>query len=188
MTDHERDEVPMLSDTHPQSSNEYLELQIERFVSRTRSASISIPMNSMDSYERSEVNLVGHTGPLRTQPKTPFLAMSGPLYANRGRPDNLLRLPQGVTGQEAVESTAEKFPSTKATNENEWTNDDYAAKNEHLLRSGQLGMCNDPYCTTCPTFYKAAQPKYLRPSGIFDHKVFFYSFFIVCLFTFCVLF
>lgn len=177
MTDHERDEVPMLSDTHPQSSNEYLELQIERFVSRTRSASISIPMNSMDSYERSEVNLVGHTGPLRTQPKTPFLAMSGPLYANRGRPDNLLRLRQGATGQEAVESTAEKFPSTNATNENEGTNGDhYAAKNEHLLRSGQLGMCNDPYCTTCPTFHKATQPKYLRPSGIFDHKVFFLFF------------
>ncbi|KAI3796845.1 hypothetical protein L1987_39531 [Smallanthus sonchifolius] len=27
------------------------------------------------------------------------------------------------------------------------------ATNEHLLRSGQLGMCNDPYCTTCPTSY-----------------------------------
>ncbi|KAD7477307.1 hypothetical protein R6Q59_007130 [Mikania micrantha] len=26
-------------------------------------------------------------------------------------------------------------------------------KNEYLLRSGQLGMCNDPYCTTCPTSY-----------------------------------
>ncbi|KAK1406402.1 hypothetical protein QVD17_41699 [Tagetes erecta] len=29
-------------------------------------------------------------------------------------------------------------------------------KNEHLFRSGQLGMCNDPYCTTCPStsYYK----------------------------------
>lgn len=23
-------------------------------------------------------------------------------------------------------------------------------KHEYLLRSGPLGMCNDPYCTTCP--------------------------------------
>lgn len=186
MADREGDEVPMLSDTHPQSSNEHLALQIERCTPRTRSASISIPMNSMDSYERGEVNLVSHTGPLRTQPKTPFVAMSGPLYANRGTPDNLLRLPQGATsGQEAVESTAEKFPSTNATNENEWTNDDYAAKNEHLLRSGQLGMCSDPYCTTCPTFNKPTQPKYLRPSGIFDHKVFFFilSLLVVYLFS-----
>lgn len=175
MADDERDEVPMLSDTHPQSSNEHLALQIERFMSRTRSASISIPMNSMDSYERDEVNLVGHTGPLRTHTKTPFLAMSGPLYANQGRPDNVLRLPQGVTDQEAAEiqTTAEKFPYTNTTNESEW-NDEYAAKNGHLLRSGQLGMCNDPYCTTCPTVYKATRPKHLRPSGIFDHKVLFF--------------
>ncbi|XP_050377007.1 probable cyclic nucleotide-gated ion channel 20, chloroplastic isoform X2 [Argentina anserina] len=170
MDDHGRDEVPMLSDTHPDSSNEHLALQIERFMSRTRSASISIPMNSMDAYERGEVNLVGHTGPLRTHTKSPFLAMSGPLHANRGRPDNVLRLPQGVAGQEAEETTAEKFPSTNVTNENEWTNDDYTAKNEHLLRSGQLGMCNDPYCTTCPTVYKPTHAKYLRPSGIFDQK------------------
>ncbi|XP_062030309.1 probable cyclic nucleotide-gated ion channel 20, chloroplastic [Rosa rugosa] len=171
MADHERDEVPMLSDTHPQSSNEHLPLQIERFTSRTRSASISIPMNSMDSYERGEVNLVGHTGPLRTHTKTPFLPMSGPLYANRGTPDSVLWLTRGVTGQEAAETTAEKFPSTSATNENEW-NDDYTAKNEHLLRSGQLGMCNDPYCTTCPTVYKATQPKYSRPSGKFHNALY----------------
>ncbi|KAM5570289.1 hypothetical protein ABKV19_011115 [Rosa sericea] len=171
MADHERDEVPMLSDTHPQSSNEHLPLQIDRFMSRTRSASISIPMNSMDSYERGEVNLVGHTGPLRTHTKTPFLAMSGPLYANRSRPDSVLRLTRGVTGQEAAETTAEKFPSTSATNENEW-NDDYTAKNEHLLRSGQLGMCNDPYCTTCPTVYKATQPKYSRSSDKFHNALY----------------
>ncbi|KAJ0702466.1 putative cyclic nucleotide-binding domain, Ion transport domain, rmlC-like jelly roll [Helianthus annuus] len=30
---------------------------------------------------------------------------------------------------------------------------DTEAKNEHLLKSGRLGMCNDPYCTTCPSSY-----------------------------------
>ncbi|KFK39097.1 hypothetical protein AALP_AA3G200700 [Arabis alpina] len=37
--------------------------------------------------------------------------------------------------------------------------DDLVMKNTNLLRSGQLGMCNDPYCTTCPSYYirQAAQ-------------------------------
>ncbi|KAH0976109.1 hypothetical protein GBA52_018008 [Prunus armeniaca] len=168
MAGYERDEVPMLSDTHPQLSDENVHLQFERFTSRTRSASVSIPMDSMDlSYER-EASLVSHTGPLRSQTKTPFLPMSGPLY--RRRPDNILRPTQAVPGQEeAVEPAGEKYPSTNVTNQNEWTDDNYAGKNEHLLRSGQLGMCNDPYCTTCPTYnLKAAQPQHSRASGIFD--------------------
>ncbi|KAI3797720.1 hypothetical protein L1987_32983 [Smallanthus sonchifolius] len=37
----------------------------------------------------------------------------------------------------------------------QWPNDDDGneEKNKHLLKSGQLGICNDPYCTTCPTSY-----------------------------------
>ncbi|KAL4578826.1 hypothetical protein LXL04_014957 [Taraxacum kok-saghyz] len=31
----------------------------------------------------------------------------------------------------------------------------YNHQNEHLMKSGPLGMCDDPYCTTCPTAYKA---------------------------------
>ncbi|KAI3724114.1 hypothetical protein L2E82_35880 [Cichorium intybus] len=41
------------------------------------------------------------------------------------------------------------------------------AKSEHLLKSGQLGMCNDPYCTTCPTSYKAKRIS--RVSEGFNH-------------------
>lgn len=26
-------------------------------------------------------------------------------------------------------------------------------KHEHLLKSGPLGKCNDPFCTTCPFLY-----------------------------------
>ncbi|BBH04228.1 cyclic nucleotide-binding transporter 1 [Prunus dulcis] len=170
MAGYERDEVPMLSDTHPQLSDENVHLQFETFMSRTRSASVSIPMDSMEpSYER-EASLVSHTGPLRSRTKTPFLPMSGPLY-NR-RPDNIFRLTQAVPGQEeAVKTAGEKFPSTNVTNQNEGTDDNYAGKNEHLLRSGQLGMCNDPYCTTCPTYnLKPAQPQHSKASGIFDPK------------------
>ncbi|XP_027359097.1 probable cyclic nucleotide-gated ion channel 20, chloroplastic isoform X2 [Abrus precatorius] len=38
------------------------------------------------------------------------------------------------------------------------------------MRSGQLGMCNDPYCTTCPTYVKASQSRNQKASTIFDPK------------------
>ncbi|CAH8362630.1 unnamed protein product [Eruca vesicaria subsp. sativa] len=33
------------------------------------------------------------------------------------------------------------------------------SKHEHLLISGKLGMCNDPYCTSCPPDYKLKAAK-----------------------------
>ncbi|XP_022726270.1 probable cyclic nucleotide-gated ion channel 20, chloroplastic isoform X3 [Durio zibethinus] len=134
MAFYDKDEVPMLSDIHPQSSENNKDSRFQTFFSRTQSASISIPMHSIESYENT--NLVGHTGPLRNERKTPFIQMSGPLYISH------------------------------------WSDNNYVGKNEHLLRSGQLGMCNDPYCTTCPTYYnfKAEQQKNSKASGIFDAK------------------
>ncbi|XP_048443675.1 probable cyclic nucleotide-gated ion channel 20, chloroplastic [Pyrus x bretschneideri] len=171
MAGYDKDEVPMLSDTHPQYSDDNVQLKLDKFMSRTRSASVSIPMSSVDSSYEGKPRLVGHTGPLRSQSKTLFVPMSGPLNANR-RPDSIFRPVQAPTaGQEAVEPAGEKFPSTNATTENEWEDENYVGKNEHLLRSGQLGLCNDPYCTTCPTFnLKAAQEKHRRASDIFDPK------------------
>ncbi|TQD83644.1 hypothetical protein C1H46_030811 [Malus baccata] len=171
MAGYDKDEVPMLSDTHPQYSDDSVQLKLDKFMSRTRSASVSIPMSSMDSSYEGKPRLVGHTGPLRSQSKTLFVPMSGPLYANH-RPDSIFRPVQAPTaGQEAVEPAEEKFPSTNATTENEWAGENYVGKNERLLRSGQLWLCNDPYCTTCPTFnLKAAQAKHRRASDIFDPK------------------
>ena len=73
-----------------------------------------------------------------------------------------------------MESKTEKFSTFNGTDENRWDND-YNRKNEHLMRSGQLGMCNDPYCTTCPTYFKASQPRTRRTSAIFDPKVLFFQ-------------
>uniref|UniRef100_A0A6N2K9W8 Ion transport domain-containing protein n=1 Tax=Salix viminalis TaxID=40686 RepID=A0A6N2K9W8_SALVM len=28
------------------------------------------------------------------------------------------------------------------------------------MRSGQLGMCNDPYCTTCPSYYHSKDSRF----------------------------
>lgn len=77
-----------------------------------------------------EPNLVGFTGPLRIQRN---IQMTGPLYP---RPKTAEPKREGYTSNE--------------------TND--MAKNEHLLRSGQLGVCNDPYCTTCPILYNVHKP------------------------------
>ncbi|XWS60796.1 hypothetical protein CRYUN_Cryun07bG0068100 [Craigia yunnanensis] len=169
MACYDKDEVRMLSDTHPNSSENDQDSQFQTFISRTRSASISIPMNSIESYENT--NLVGHTGPLRNERKTPFIQMSGPLYISR-KPENSFHLNQSAAGHKMVEFKAEKIPSFNGMDEKDWTDNNYAAKNEHLLMSGQLGMCNDPYCTTCPTYYnsKAEQQKNSKASGIFDTK------------------
>ncbi|XP_047147456.1 probable cyclic nucleotide-gated ion channel 20, chloroplastic isoform X1 [Vigna umbellata] len=163
----EKDEVPMLSETRAQLSDEFVDSNFRRLVSRTRSASISIPMASLESYEK-ETSLVGHTGPLRSVRKTPFVQMSGPLYATHGT-SNLSGQNIAATGNKVVESKTENFSTFNGTNENRWDND-YDRKNEHLMRSGQLGMCNDPYCTTCPTYFKAAQPRTRKTSAIFDPK------------------
>ncbi|XVF50377.1 hypothetical protein PTKIN_Ptkin04bG0094700 [Pterospermum kingtungense] len=169
MAYYDKDEVPMLSNTDPQSSENNEDSRFQTFFTRTHSASISIPMNPMESY--GNTNLVGHTGPLRNERKTPFIQMSGPLYINR-KPENFSHInPTGV-GRKMVESKAEKFPSFNGMDEKDLPDNSYAGKNEHLLRSGQLGMCNDPYCTTCPTFYnfKAEQQEHSKASGIFDTK------------------
>ncbi|XVE57208.1 hypothetical protein DITRI_Ditri04bG0073000 [Diplodiscus trichospermus] len=167
MACYDKDEIPMLSDTHPQSSVNDRDSRFQKFFSRTQSASISIPMNSIESYENT--NLVGHTGPLRNERKIPFIPMSGPLYI---KPETSFHLNQIAAGRKTVESKAEKFPSFNGMDEKDCSDNNYASKNEHLLRSGQLGMCNDPYCTTCPTYYnfKAEQQKNSKASGIFDSK------------------
>ncbi|PWA82825.1 hypothetical protein CTI12_AA041140 [Artemisia annua] len=49
-------------------------------------------------------------------------------------------------------------------------------KNEHLMRSGQLGLCNDPYCTTCPSAYNyKGQMLISRVSQGLDHSLLVYG-------------
>ncbi|KAJ9145631.1 hypothetical protein P3X46_027993 [Hevea brasiliensis] len=170
MASNDKDKVPMLSDVHPQLLDENVDSRYQAFTSRNRSVSISIPTNSMESYE-NEANLVGYTGPLRSERRAPLIQMSGPIYTNR-KAENVFQLNPGVTGRKIVEPKAEKFPSFNGMDQREWRDDNYAGKNEHLLRSGQLGVCNDPYCTTCPTYYnfKPAQQKHSKASAMFDSK------------------
>jgi cyclic nucleotide gated channel len=174
MANHDKDDIPMLSDTHPKSVDENVDSRFRPFLSRTQSASTSIPLDSMESYG-SETNLVGFTGPLRSARKAPLVQMSGPLYINRNT-ENLFLAKHGVTTRKKVDSKPEKYPSLNGRDKNDW-DDNYTATNAHLMRSGQLGMCNDPYCTTCPSYYhsRASQQRHAKTSSIFDSKVCFCS-------------
>ncbi|XP_019052076.1 PREDICTED: probable cyclic nucleotide-gated ion channel 20, chloroplastic [Nelumbo nucifera] len=150
MASDEKDEVPMLSNTDSQSLDESLDVEFPRFSSRNRSASMSITMNSVHLNE-GENNFVGYTGPLRNERRTPFVQMSGPLYISR-KPENFNRPMHGSIDDKISILTAEHYPSFNGRDKKEWMDESYARKNEHLLRSGPLGVCNDPYCTTCPTY------------------------------------
>eukprot|EP00258_Populus_trichocarpa_P026231 XP_024442250.1 putative cyclic nucleotide-gated ion channel 19 isoform X3 [Populus trichocarpa] len=169
MANHDKDDIPMLSYTHPKSVDENVDSRFRPFLSRTQSASTSIPLDSMESYG-SETNLVGFTGPLRSARKAPLVQMSGPLYINRNT-ENLFLANHGVTARKKVEPKPEKYPSLNGMDKNDW-DDKYTATNAHLMRSGQLGMCNDPYCTTCPSYYhsRASQQRHAKTSSIFDSK------------------
>ncbi|KAG9459812.1 hypothetical protein H6P81_004320 [Aristolochia fimbriata] len=165
-----KDEVPMLSDTFCPRSDESNDVELQRFSTRstTRSASMSLPRN-MESYEY-ENSLVSHTGPLRDPRRTLFVPMSGPLNMNN-RTENPFRPTHRLLGTKGSAVTAEELSSARRVGEKDWPEDNYVAKNEHLLKSGPLGRCNDPYCTTCPSYY--SQPirrRKSRPSTAFETK------------------
>ncbi|XP_071901936.1 probable cyclic nucleotide-gated ion channel 20, chloroplastic [Coffea arabica] len=152
----ERDVTPMLSSMDSPVDEQY-DSQLRRFTSGTRSASISIPMNSVDYYD-SENSFVGYTGPLRNEKQTPYGQMSGPLYVGH-KNSNVFRRTQGLLGNKTTETAVERYPSLNGVDQNVRSDKDHAGKNDHLLKSGQLGMCHDPYCTTCPSYYRVKGPQ-----------------------------
>ncbi|OWM62684.1 probable cyclic nucleotide-gated ion channel 20, chloroplastic isoform X3 [Punica granatum] len=168
MADSERDVPAMLSAAQVQSSAYYEDPQIRVLPPRTQSASISLPWSSKDS-DQNQTYPVGNTGPSRSERKTRFSTMSGPIYG-APRPESLFHENPGGEGRRVVELTRQKYPSFSMTDPNDWPKGSNAGRNEHLLRSGQLGMCDDPYCRTCLTYYHydEAKHKTSKSSGEFD--------------------
>ncbi|XP_027357339.1 probable cyclic nucleotide-gated ion channel 20, chloroplastic [Abrus precatorius] len=164
MANFEDNEPWMLRKTHAQSYGEPLDSKFQSPLSRTQSAEFSI---SMEPYER-ETSIMGHTGPLWSERKTPFRQIRAPLYATT-ETGNLLQQSIVVTGNEEVERKVEEFSTFNSMGSNYWNNN-YENKNEHLMRSGRLGMCNDPYCTICPTYFNASQSRNSKSSNIFESK------------------
>ncbi|KAK4394909.1 putative cyclic nucleotide-gated ion channel 20, chloroplastic [Sesamum angolense] len=164
----EKDKTPMLSAMHFKSDDQDDSRSETRiFSTRMRSLSMSIPANVLDSSEQ-ENNLVGFTGPLKNGRQT--VQMSGPLYISRNH-EVIFQPPQIPLEQNTNEPKLDRYPSIDGMDNNDWPLDNYEGKNDRLLKSGQLGMCNDPYCTTCPTYYNVkGRQKHSRTSEIFDAK------------------
>ncbi|XP_058108457.1 probable cyclic nucleotide-gated ion channel 20, chloroplastic isoform X3 [Magnolia sinica] len=158
------DKVPMLLDSHSQLSDDSMEVQLTRFNARRTTRSVScVPMsatNSMGPYG-SENSPLSHTSRLNGKKQALFIPMSGPLYSNT-KPENFSQPMNGTLGGR----TAAVKEYVIETGQMDYPDDSYGGKNEHLLKSGQLGRCNDPFCTTCPTYYdfEAERKKYKKAS------------------------
>lgn len=152
--DSEKDSIPMLSKN----------VELKRLT--VRSASMSIPS---DETFMANPSFVSHTGPLQMQKPPQFVTMSGPLK-NFKRSENLPPpFPQG--------NHTTNIPSTSVTvmaeelGSSDWYND-HVKKNDHLLKSGPLGLCNNPDCTECPAAYKKSKrSNFYRGYASFDNKV-----------------
>ncbi|QHO13315.1 hypothetical protein HN51_070821 [Arachis hypogaea] len=122
----------------------------------------------MESFNR-EASGVRDTGPLHSvRIASPFRQVSGPLYATNGTGD-ILQQNIVVTGNNVVQSNTRTFSAFHRTSQHHWNNNSDRRK-EYLLMSGQLGMCNDPCCTTCPAYLKVAQHENSRISNTFGQK------------------
>ncbi|KAL3628946.1 putative cyclic nucleotide-gated ion channel 20, chloroplastic [Castilleja foliolosa] len=152
----EKDKTPMLSPTNIKS-DEPIDSTSRKFSTRMRSASMFVPSNSFDPYEQYN-DPMGPTG---------LVQMSGPLYITRNS-EAIFQLPElALTEQRATEPRLELYPSFESTDYNT-----YEGKHENLLKSGPLGMCSDPYCTTCPTYHNVkGLRKHSRTSEVLDAKV-----------------
>ncbi|XP_073010183.1 probable cyclic nucleotide-gated ion channel 20, chloroplastic isoform X1 [Typha latifolia] len=145
MTDREKDHVPMLLKN----------VELQRFT--MRSASMSIPVN--ESYDNGDT-FISHTGPLRGP--TQFSHMSGPLNSNQ-------RTEKFPRSSQAKQSNRSHAVMPEEIGRNDLSYNDHIAKNEHLLKSGPLGLCNNPDCTDCPAAYKTKISHY-RVSSL-DNKL-----------------
>lgn len=149
MADWVTDKVPMLSDRNA-TSKKYT----------TRSASMSIPVNS--SYENDEA-YISHTGPLHAQRSSHFIPVRGALYDNQ-RSD-------GVGPQLAKQRSKTFVVMPEEMDQNGWKDSDHGGRNEHLLMSGPLGLCNNPDCTSCPAAYKKTKQSTYKSSLHIDSKL-----------------
>ncbi|XP_074335092.1 putative cyclic nucleotide-gated ion channel 20, chloroplastic isoform X1 [Apium graveolens] len=134
-----------------------------------RSASISIPMHSLSSSD-VESHFLGHSGPLHSERNISYMQMSDPVYANVQN-DKCFQPTRGAMVSRAAEKISEKYPSVKGVLQNDRPLSNHVVANENLLRAGQLGMCNDPYCTTCPTYFEG-QRRTKKVFSVSDQKQF----------------
>lgn len=165
----EKDKTPMLSGIDFKS-DDINDLSSRRLSTRMRSASMSISSSYLES-PKQENSSMGFTGPSANGIWTSRIQMSGPLFTRHNH-EVIFQPPEVAPEEIPVESKLERYTSSNGRDNDDWPLETFRTKNEHLLKSGQLGMCNDPYCTICPTYYNAkGNPKTSRTSEMIDAKV-----------------
>lgn len=165
----EKDKTPMLSGIDFKSDNIY-DLSSRRLSTRMRSASMSISASYLES-AKQENSSMGFTGPSANGIRTSRIQMSGPLFIRHNH-EVFFQPPEVAQEEKTIESKLERYTSSNGRDNDDWPLETFRTKNEHLLKSGQLGMCNDPYCTTCPTYYHVkGHLKTSRTSEVIDAKV-----------------
>ncbi|WOK96133.1 hypothetical protein Cni_G04840 [Canna indica] len=148
MDEQEKDSLPMLSCT----------MKASRFPGR--SASMSMPPNA--SYDNEDA-FISHTGPLRTQRTTEFGVANDPLSRNT-RSKNVCWDARGKPQNRSSAIMPEVFSRENISNTNS------VMRNEHLLMSGPLGLCDNPDCTKCPAAYKTKRSYDKSPISL-DNKL-----------------
>lgn len=165
----EKDKTPMLSGIDFKSDN-INDLSSRRLSTRMRSASMSISASYLES-AKQENSSMGFTGPSANGIRTSRIQMSGPLFIRHNH-EVFFQPPEVAQEEKTIESKLERYTSSNGRDNDDWPLETFRTKNEHLLKSGQLGMCNDPYCTTCPTYYHVkGHLKTSRTSEVIDAKV-----------------
>lgn len=124
---------------------------------------MSIPVS--ETYE-NEDTFVSHTGPLRLQRPTQFEHMSGPLYSNQ-------RAEKPTWTKLGKQNSIAHAIMPEEIRRNDWSYHNDIGRNEHLLKSGPLGLCNNPDCTDCPAAYKKTKRHYYGSPASLDSKVLF---------------
>lgn len=144
------------------------------FTFRSRNVSLPNTSSTSEGLDSSTV-VLRYTDPHRTQRPPPSVQMNGPLFSTSS-PEPLILLPPPSTGGSSdpvgvSSSQPERYPSFAALEHD--NSDDNSVLNPHLLRSEKFGVCNDPYCTTCPSYYnrKADQVPTSRVPAIFYSMV-----------------
>lgn len=165
-----KDGLPiLLSGARSQLPDESMEVELVKRLdarSTTRSSSMSLPYYSSEVSYESESRPVYHTGPL--------LGRGTPPISKKNAENSFLPSLQKMGGNPAAVAATE-FSSVHVSTDQGCEGENYTARNEHLLRSGPLGRCNDPYCTTCPYYPQPSPRKKSYTVSSFDTTVFFFS-------------
>ncbi|KAL6552837.1 hypothetical protein OROHE_008201 [Orobanche hederae] len=154
----ERDDIPMLPAVDVQLDDR----TSREFSIRRRSASMPVLMSSL-AYSEIKHSVVGFTNLNKRQ--NPTVQISSPLFVNHDS-EFIFQPPQDALRQTTNEPEIQVCPEN-----NDRQLNDYVPKNEHLLKSGHLGMCSDPNCINCPmvSSIKGCQ-KHSRPLDLLEAK------------------